>query len=84
MPLIAGQEGNAIYYRGDFGPTFGVGHDLMFQRVQGYQNQCSVNLNNSYQCPTGQNAKTFLTGREFSTVDEMEIFCFDEKEAYTS
>ena len=81
MPLIAGHEGNAIYYRGDSGPTFGEGHDLRIH-VKGYQNQCSVNLNNSYQCPTGENAKTFLTGKQFFTVDEMEVFCFDEKEAF--
>ena len=74
MPLIAGQEGNAIYCKDDCGPTFGGGHDLKIAREPNRCAGCSVNLNNSYQCPSGQNAETFLTGNRSFLVDEMEVF----------
>ena len=77
MPLIAGQEGNAIYCKGDYGPTFGGGHDLKIASQQNQYALCSVNLNNSYQCPTGQNKETFLTGNRFFLVNEIEVFGLD-------
>ena len=77
MPLIAGKEGKAIYCDGNYGPVFGEGHDL---RISTEPNRvsCFVNLNNSYQCPTGLDADKFLTGSQYFTVSEMEVFGFDK------
>ena len=77
MPLIAGQEGNAIYCNSDCGPTFGGGYDLKIASQPNQFAGSSVNLNNSYQCPTGQNKETFLTGYRFFVVNEIEVFGLD-------
>jgi len=77
MPLIAGKEGNAIYCDANYGPIFGEGHDLRIS-TEPNRDLCFVNLNNSYKCPTGQNAKTFLTGKQTFIVSEMEVFGFDK------
>ena len=76
MPLIAGQEGYAIYCNRNYGPTFGKGHDLKIASEPHLYMGSSINLNNSYQCPTGQNAETFLTGNSPFVVNEMEVFGF--------
>jgi len=75
MPLRAGAEGNAILSHSSYGPIFGSGHDLCITNAPN-SNNCSVSLNNAYQCPTGQNANTFLTGSQYFTVSEMEVFGF--------
>jgi len=77
MPLIAGREGNAIICKSTSGPIFGGGggSDLCIVHSSNCNN-CSVNLNNTYQCPTGQNAKTFLTGNQNFLVNEVEVFGF--------
>jgi len=77
MPLKVGQEQYAMYCISGSGPTFGGGHDLSIPNAPN-SNSSSVNLNHTYQCPTGQNANTFLTGNHNFTVNEMEIFGFDK------
>jgi len=79
MPLIAEKEGNAIYCSSSYGPTFGGGanHDLYIANAPNSYN-CSAYLNNSYQCPTGQNVATFLTGYQNFTINEMEVFAFEK------
>ena len=88
MPLIAGQEGYAICCNGGYGPIFGSGHDLHIPNAPNSYNGY-VSLNNTYQCPAGQNANTFLTGSKknantFLTgsknfyVSEMEVFGFKQ------
>ena len=77
MPLIAGQEGKAMYCNSNYGPIFGEGHDLGIVNRPN-SNGSSVNLNKTYQCPTGQNAYAFLTGNKFFIVNEMEVFGFDK------
>jgi len=77
MPLIAGKEEYAIYCDRDCGPVFGESYDLIISSAPNSYS-CVVNLGNSYQCPTGQNAKTFLTGDQYFTVSEMEVFGFDK------
>ncbi|RMX48487.1 hypothetical protein pdam_00008503 [Pocillopora damicornis] len=72
LPLITGKEGNAIHCHNGYGPTFGSGHDLRIVSAPN-SNNCSVSLNNSYQCPTGQNAATFLQGNQNFTISEMEM-----------
>ena len=77
MPLIAGKEENAIYCSGSYGPTFGGGHDLFIPSAPNSNNGYVI-LNNTYQCPAGQNTKTFLTGNQNFLVTEMEVFGFDK------
>ena len=77
MPLIAEKEETAIYFDNDYGPVFGKGFDLLI-RTAPNSNNCSVNLNSSYQCPDGENAATFLTGNQNFKVDEMEVFGFEK------
>ena len=77
MPLIAGQEGYAILCSSSFGPVFGCGHDLSIVDSPNFSN-CSASLNNTYQCPMGQNANTCLTGNETFTVSEIEVFGFEK------
>ena len=75
MPLMAGKEGNAINCNSGYGPTFGGGHDLHIPNAP-HSNNGYIALGNSYQCPTGQNGSTFLTGNRNFTVNEMEVFVF--------
>ena len=75
LPLIAGKEGNAIVCNSNYGPIFGS--DLNIPNAPNSHN-CSVSLNNTYQCPTGQNATTFLTGYQSFTINEMEVFVFEK------
>ena len=77
MPLRAGQEGYAIYCYSGCGPTFGANHDLHIPNAPNSSNGY-VNLNQTYQCPAGQNATTFLTGNYNFTVSEMEVFSFQQ------
>ena len=76
MPLREGKENNAIYLQNGYGPTFGGGHDLFICNAPN-ANNCTAKLNNSYECPAGENAVNFLTGTETFRVDEMEVFGFE-------
>ena len=76
MPLKSGKEGNAMYCDESYGPIFGGGsfhHDLCIFNVPNSSN-CSTYLNIAYQCPSGQNTNTFLTGGKIFTVSEMEVY----------
>ena len=77
MPLIAGREGNAIWCSSAYGPTFGGGPDFRVPSAPNSSN-CYVSLNNTYQCPTGQNNATFFTGSQNFTIAEMEVFVFEK------
>ena len=81
MPLIAGQEKLAIVCNRGFGPVFGTGiaHDLCIANAPN-SNNCSSTLNSAYQCPAGQHADTFLTGKNNFTLSELEVFGFDIKQ----
>ena len=79
MPLIAGKEGYAILYNSDYGPLFGGGGGIdLHIPTSPNSNNCTINLNKAYQCPTGQNAQTFLTGNKTFLVNEMEVFGFEQ------
>ncbi len=58
-------------------PLFGGGHDLYIAGAPN-SNNCSSRLNNTYQCPAGQNANTFLAGNQKFLVSEMEVFGFEK------
>ncbi|KAL9951568.1 hypothetical protein ACROYT_G044252 [Oculina patagonica] len=75
MTLKPDQEESAIFCYSGYGPVFGGGHDLHIVNAPN-TNNCSSRLNFSYQCPRGQNASTFLAGRNFR-VSEMEVFGFE-------
>jgi len=75
--LIAGKEGYAIYCHYNYGPSFGSDDGLRIVNASNSYN-CSISLNNSYQCPTGQNADTFLTGSQNSKIAEMEVHVFEK------
>ena len=77
MPLMAVQEGCAIYCHSSYGPTFGGGHDFHIPNAPN-SNNGSVNLNHTYQCPAGQNNNSFLTGNRNFLVNEIEVFGFDK------
>ena len=78
MSLIPGKESSAIHCNSGSGPRFGFrGIDLHIPNAPN-SNNCSVNLNNTYQLPPGQNANTFLTGNQNFTLAELEIFKFEK------
>ena len=77
MSLIPGKESSAIHCNSGSGPRFGRGIDLHIPNAPN-SNNCSVNLNNTYQLPPGQNANTFLTGNQNFTLAELEIFKFEK------
>ena len=77
IPLKAGQEGSAIYCYSNCGPAFGAGNDLYIANSP-HSNSSYVSLNNTYQCPAGQNGNTFLTGNQNFTVNEMEVFVLEK------
>ena len=88
MPLIRGQEDQAIYCSSQFGPTFGLGpkcafgqrfqlemkeHDLQVWSYKG-ENSGYTTLNHCYQCPPKQNALNFLAGGQEFTFKEIEVY----------
>ena len=77
MPLIAGQEGCAIYCDSSCGAVFGGGHDLCIPNAPD-SNNCYTSLNTTYQCPAGQDPTTFLAGNETFLVSEIEVFGFEK------
>ena len=78
MPLKPGDETYAICCRSDCGPIFGRGHDLVIVNEPNSGEHCWGSLNNSYQCPFGENGTTFFTGNEYFTVSEMEVLMIEE------
>ena len=77
LPLIAGKEDNAILCNSGYGPIFGGGPDFRIPHAPNSSN-CFVSLNNTYQCPTGQNNANFFTGAQNFTIAEMEVFVFEK------
>ena len=77
MSLIAGQEGHAMNCGISYRPVFGAGNDLFIANAPN-SNNCSGYLNNTYQCPAGQNGNTFLTGNQNFTISELEVFGFEK------
>ena len=76
MCLIPGKKGSAIHCHSSYGPRFGLG-DLYIPNSPNSSNY-AVSLNNTYQLPLGQNANTFLTGNQYFTLAEMEVFKFEK------
>lgn len=82
MPLIQGKENSAVRCDSDCGPIFGTTgrdgyYDLMISNTPNAQNSCQTYLNNTYRCPEGQNASTFLCGNYTFAANEIEVFGFE-------
>ena len=73
-------SGNAVYEKSDYGPTFGVGHDLYIRDLANQHKGSYTNLGHTYQAPSGttagqSNAQTFLAGNYNSfLVTDVEVF----------
>ena len=83
ISLIQGKEGSAIVCSNGNGPVFGSNnssgyYDLSIGNAPNQSNGCTSNLNNSYRCPEGQNASTFLAGNYAFSVSEIEVFAFEK------
>lgn len=78
LSLKANSSKNAIYCDGEFGPTFGGGHDLYISSESNANSKShSEYLNSSYDCPPHVTSST-LTDDENFTVSEMEVFVYQE------
>ena len=79
MPLKAGEEEFAIYCSNDDGPIFGGrdDYDLFITNTRNSY-KCYVHLDNSYECPPGEDSLTFVTGEEEFYVGDMEVFGFEK------
>ena len=67
MSLFKSHE-HAIDGEAGYGPMFGAGHNLHISRNANISYDSHTFLGCSFQCPTGQNAKTFLAGQKYFTV----------------
>ena len=81
--LISGKEGSAIYCSSSYGPVFGSNassgyYDLSIGNSPTQSSGCQSGLNNSYRCPQGQNATTFLAGNYAFAASEIEVFVFEK------
>ena len=74
MPLLIESHEHAIFCKAGYGPTFGAGHDLHISGNANINYDSHTISGCSYQCPTGQNAKTFLAGEKHFIVTDYEVF----------
>jgi hypothetical protein len=65
---------HATYHRADYGPTFGVGHDIHVCNECNCYNSYSNCHGHSYTYDTGIGATEILTGARYFTVKEIEVF----------
>lgn len=75
-----GKEDDSMASHERRGPVFGrcdlvvaLTHDQA-NNGNNNNNKSKINIGKSYNCPLGQNGKTFLTGDEYFEVAEMEVF----------
>ena len=66
---------NAIYRSSSYGPTFGVGHDIVIKDNANSNTNSYTNFGDSYSLPSGiKDRKTILAGTYTFTPDEVEVF----------
>ena len=68
MSLFKSHE-HAIDAEAGYGPMFGAGHNLHISGNANINYNSHTFLGCSFQCPTGQNAKTFLAGQKYFTTN---------------
>ena len=79
LPLKANSSKKAIYCDGGCGPTFGAGPDLYISSESNANSDSrSKYLNSSYDCPPHVTPSTFLTASDNFTVNEIEVFVYQE------
>lgn len=78
LPLKGTSNDNGIYCDGSEGPTFGGGHDLKIGNNANVNTDSYTQLGTTYECPPHASSTTFLAGDENFTVDELEVFVFQE------
>ena len=77
LPLKT-SAGNGIFYRSDYGPTFGGGHDFYIAQSANANSNSYSNLGHTYECPAHITAQSLLAGGKNFTVDELEVFGYQE------
>eukprot|EP00957_Ditylum_brightwellii_P083671 6360118-Ditylum_brightwellii.AAC.1 len=68
MKLKSESDNCAVYHSRDYGPTFGLGHDISLGE------NSFTHIGYSYECPTDQTDNCFLTGDYNFQLKEVEIF----------
>ena len=79
--LVYRNNGNAIYCRSDYGPTFGGGHDLHISDNANSNTNSYTNFGHTYQPPSGYNygdanTRALLAGKHNFSPSEVEVFYF--------
>ena len=72
MPIKSGKR--AVCHHSFSGPSFGRGDDLCVDSNANANNSSSCNVGNTYDLPSNTNDPQFLTGSEYFTVSEWEVF----------
>ena len=78
LPLKGTTNQYGIYCNGSHGPTFGAGDDLRISNSANENTDSYSQLDNTYECPPHATNTTFLAGTRNFTVNELEVFVFQE------
>ena len=78
LPLKGTANSCGIYCNGSYGPMFGGGHDLKISNDGNTNADSYSQLDHTYECPPHAVNTTFLVGNKNFTVDEVEVFVFQE------
>ena len=78
LPLKGTANNYGIYCNSSYGPTFGGGHDLKIGNDGNTNTDSYSQLDHTYECPPHAANTTFLVGSKNFTVDEVEVFVFQE------
>eukprot|EP00588_Corethron_pennatum_P027358 CAMPEP_0194312080 /NCGR_PEP_ID=MMETSP0171-20130528/9001_1 /TAXON_ID=218684 /ORGANISM="Corethron pennatum, Strain L29A3" /LENGTH=601 /DNA_ID=CAMNT_0039066451 /DNA_START=172 /DNA_END=1977 /DNA_ORIENTATION=+ len=78
------QNNRAVYHDedGEYGPTFGDGHDLHIANDSNTNRHSYLRIGSAYNYPPGQTV--FITGERNFRVDEIEVFSFGSTNRYLS
>lgn len=78
LPLKGTANNYGIYCNSSYGPTFGGGHDLKIGNDGNTNTDSYSQLDHTYEYPPHAANTTFLVGNKNFTVDEVEVFVFQE------
>ena len=78
LPLKGTANQYGIYCNSSYGPTFGGGDDLRISNSANENTDSYSQLDNTYECPPDATNTTFLVGDRNFTVNELEVFVFQE------
>ena len=77
LPLKVTETQYGIYCDSSYGPWFGDG-DLRINNIANENTGSYSQLDNTYECPPHATSTTFLVGNGNFTVNELEVFVFQE------